>query len=114
MRVYLPIVEQLSQLFLNNWDNCSTLVYSYLPVALRHSCHGEAFNEGPQQKAYLMGGTGDISFPVTTNNETVHGSQVRAGGSQALVGTTAKWPASCGEHRVGHAPCDRTRFDQQF
>ena len=24
-RVYLPNVEQLSQLFPNNWDNCSTL-----------------------------------------------------------------------------------------
>ena len=30
-----------------------------------HSNHGEAFNEGPRQKAYLMGGTGDVSFPAT-------------------------------------------------
>lgn len=32
-----------------------------------HSVHGEAFNEGPRQSAYLMGGTGNISFPVTTH-----------------------------------------------
>ncbi len=31
-----------------------------------HSMHGEAFNEGPRQKAYLMSGTGKIDFPVTT------------------------------------------------
>ncbi len=27
-----------------------------------HSQHGEAFNEGPRQKAYLMGGTGAVHF----------------------------------------------------
>ena len=31
-----------------------------------HSFHGEAFNEGPRQKAYLMGGTGNVNFPVST------------------------------------------------
>jgi peroxiredoxin/tetratricopeptide (TPR) repeat protein len=31
-----------------------------------HSMHGEAFNEGPRQAAVLMGGTGDVHFPVTT------------------------------------------------
>ncbi|MDP6718067.1 MAG: hypothetical protein QGF59_05425, partial [Pirellulaceae bacterium] len=31
-----------------------------------HSQHGEAFNEGPRQKAYLMGGTGAVRFDVTT------------------------------------------------
>lgn len=31
-----------------------------------HSLHGEAFDEGPRQKAYLMGNTGKVSFPVTT------------------------------------------------
>ncbi len=36
-----------------------------------HSYHGEAFNEGPRQKAYLMGGTGNVEFPVTTKNEEV-------------------------------------------
>ncbi|MBM3840658.1 MAG: redoxin domain-containing protein [Verrucomicrobia bacterium] len=33
-----------------------------------HSAHGEAFNEGPRQKAYLMGGTGPVRFPVTTQS----------------------------------------------
>ena len=34
-----------------------------------HSYHGEAFNEGPRQAAYLMGGTGDVDFPVSTKSE---------------------------------------------
>ena len=34
-----------------------------------HSLHGESFNEGPRQQAYLMGNTGDIEFPVSTKNE---------------------------------------------
>ena len=36
-----------------------------------HSYHGEAFNEGPRQRAYLMGGTGKVNFPVTTHSEKV-------------------------------------------
>ncbi|MDB5390605.1 MAG: alkyl hydroperoxide reductase/Thiol specific antioxidant/Mal allergen [Planctomycetaceae bacterium] len=31
-----------------------------------HSVHGDSFSEGPRQKAYLMGNTGKVSFPVTT------------------------------------------------
>jgi len=34
-----------------------------------HSYHGEAFNEGPRQAAYLMKGTGDVEFPVSTKSE---------------------------------------------
>jgi len=33
-----------------------------------HSYHGEAFNEGPRQAAYLMSGTGNASFPISTKN----------------------------------------------
>lgn len=33
-----------------------------------HSQHGEVFNEGPRQKAYLMAGMPKIVFPVTTKN----------------------------------------------
>src|SRR5688572_752466 len=33
-----------------------------------HSLHGEAFNEGPRQKAELMKGMGSLSFPITTQN----------------------------------------------
>ena len=36
-----------------------------------HSYHGEVFNEGPRQKAYIMGGTGYVNFPVTTKNPMV-------------------------------------------
>lgn len=36
-----------------------------------HSYHGEAFNEGPRQSAYLMGGTGKVHFPVTTTHPDV-------------------------------------------
>jgi peroxiredoxin len=31
-----------------------------------HSLHGEVFNEGPRQKAYLMGGTGKLTLKVST------------------------------------------------
>ncbi len=31
-----------------------------------HSYHGELFDEGPRQKAYLMGTCGDVTFPVTS------------------------------------------------
>ena len=40
-------------------------------VVAGHSAHGETFNEGPRQRAYLMGGTGNVSFPVTTSNPEV-------------------------------------------
>ena len=36
-----------------------------------HSYHGEVFNEGPRQKAYLMAGTGKVHFPITTKNAEV-------------------------------------------
>lgn len=36
-----------------------------------HSFHGEAFNEGPRQRAYLMPGTGKIYFGVTTEHPDV-------------------------------------------
>jgi peroxiredoxin len=41
-----------------------------LPLA-GHSLHGEAFNEGPRQGAYLMGGTGSVRFPITARNPRV-------------------------------------------
>lgn len=36
-----------------------------------HSRHGEAFDLGPRQRAYLMGGTGEVHFPVTSKNPLV-------------------------------------------
>ena len=35
-------------------------------VLAGHSFHGEAFNEGPRQQAYLMEGTGNVHFEITT------------------------------------------------
>ncbi len=34
-----------------------------------YSHQGEAFNEGPRQRAYLMGKTGNIRFPITTSSK---------------------------------------------
>lgn len=34
-----------------------------------HSVHGEVFNEGPRQAAYLMDGVGKVRFDVTTTSE---------------------------------------------
>tara|TARA_R100000789_G_scaffold18796_1_gene21731 strand:- start:4759 stop:7122 length:2364 start_codon:yes stop_codon:yes gene_type:complete len=36
-----------------------------------HSFHGDVFNEGPRQQAYIMGGTGPVRFPVTTKDPLV-------------------------------------------
>jgi peroxiredoxin len=36
-----------------------------------HSSHGEAFNEGPRQSAYLMGGTSNVTFPSSSKNPQV-------------------------------------------
>ncbi|HZU34498.1 MAG TPA: peroxiredoxin family protein, partial [Gemmataceae bacterium] len=40
-------------------------------VLAGHSAHGEAFNEGPRQKARLLTGTGKVHLPVTTRAEQV-------------------------------------------
>ncbi len=40
-------------------------------VVAGHSYHGEAFNEGPRQAAYLMDGTGDVHFPISTPDKDV-------------------------------------------
>jgi len=36
-----------------------------------HSAHGEAFNEGPRQAAYLLDTQANVSFPVTAKSEEV-------------------------------------------
>jgi peroxiredoxin len=36
-----------------------------------HSYHGDAFDQGPRQAAYLMAGMGNISFPVVTRDPQV-------------------------------------------
>jgi peroxiredoxin len=54
--------EEVSNPEIPNADEAQT------GVLAGHSGHGEAFNEGPRQKAYLMSGTGRIRFDVTTKN----------------------------------------------
>lgn len=39
------------------------------PLKEGHSVHGEIFNEGPRQSAYLMEGVGTVRFPVTSTSE---------------------------------------------
>ncbi len=41
------------------------------PIPPGHSYHGEAFNEGPRQRAVLIGGTGQVHLPVTTSHPKV-------------------------------------------
>jgi peroxiredoxin/tetratricopeptide (TPR) repeat protein len=59
---------------------CCILTLGLLPCLLRaddasvpagHSMHGEAFNEGPRQQAYLMGGTGKVNLTITTKHPQV-------------------------------------------
>ncbi len=38
-----------------------------------HSQHGEAFNKGPRQQAYMIGGTGNVTFPATCATPEVQG-----------------------------------------
>jgi peroxiredoxin len=56
---------------LNAWpdeiDDTKTSSTNALPAG--HSSHGEAFNEGPRQKAYLMEGMPKIDFPITAKVE---------------------------------------------
>ncbi len=40
-------------------------------LAAGHSIHGEVFNEGPRQAAYLMPGMGNVSFPISCNDDLV-------------------------------------------
>src|SRR5229473_2964313 len=44
-------------------------VPDHADIAPGHSYHGEVFNEGPRQRAYLIGNTGNVRFPVTTKSK---------------------------------------------
>lgn len=50
-------------------DASSDIEESIKEVLEGHSFHGEAFNEGPRQAAYLMGGTGNVNFKVSTESK---------------------------------------------
>ena len=47
---------------------CQTEPPESTDVLAGHSYHGEAFNEGPRQKPYLMKGLGRSKFNISTNN----------------------------------------------
>jgi peroxiredoxin/rhodanese-related sulfurtransferase len=73
----------MSRLFFSSTLVSTTLVLGLCPliaaepesdsldIPAGHSYHGEAFNEGPRQKAYLMEGIGNVSFPATTKSQLV-------------------------------------------
>ncbi len=41
------------------------------PIPAGHSYHGEEFNEGPRQRAVLIGGTGRVHLSITTSHPEV-------------------------------------------
>jgi len=51
-----------------NPEQQSTYKYDPAGPPPGHSNHGEAFNKGPRQTAYLMGTTSNVSFPITTDS----------------------------------------------
>ena len=67
---YLKITPLALTLFAYGCATPGKSVYKYDPSGPLpgHSNHGEAFNAGPRQAAYFIGGTGDISFPITTSS----------------------------------------------
>ena len=52
------------------------------------SHHGEAFDRGPRWSAYLMGGTGDVHFPVTAKTPWSKSSSNRGSASCTVSGTS--------------------------
>ena len=57
--VIVAIALLFTPLFAEEKDDNAT-------VPAGHSAHGEAFDEGPRQRAYLMKGMPKVDFPVTT------------------------------------------------
>lgn len=44
---------------------CSAPALAQEELSEGHSSHGEVFNDGPRQSAYLMSGQAGVHFPVT-------------------------------------------------
>jgi len=67
---YLKITSLTLALFAYGCATPEKSVYKYDPSGPLpgHSNHGEAFNAGPRQTAYFIGGTGNVSFPITTSS----------------------------------------------
>lgn len=72
MRIaYLLILFFLSPVLALAADNESTEPTTEEGLPAGHSLHGETFNEGPRQAAYLMPGTSNVHFPATCKTEEV-------------------------------------------
>lgn len=52
-------------------DEKATEAETESEVLAGHSLHGDSFNEGPRQAAYLMSGMGNVHFPATCANDQV-------------------------------------------
>ena len=67
-----PLKYLTFAILLLSWGCATTenATYEYDPSGPPpgHSNHGEAFNKGPRQAAYLMGTTSNVSFPITTDS----------------------------------------------
>ena len=60
--------EEPSELMIESESNFTDEINDEVEIIKGHSFHGEAFNEGPRQKAYLMDGMGDVTFPISSDN----------------------------------------------
>jgi peroxiredoxin len=60
--------SMLSAYSLRAADDAPAAADDEAKILAGHSYHGEAFDQGPRQAAYLMPGTGDVNFPITTKS----------------------------------------------
>ena len=67
---YLKALTLITTLLFCGCRTTDESTYQYDPSGPLpgHSNHGEAFNKGPRQSAYLMGSTSNVSFPITTHS----------------------------------------------
>ncbi len=50
--------------------------------------HGESFNEGPRQAAYLMPGMGNVHFPISSKIPWPKDSSIKGSRSCTAFGTS--------------------------
>lgn len=67
---YLKFLTLMAAILTWGCATPETAVYQHDPSGPPpgHSNHGEAFNKGPRQSAYLMGTTSNVTFPITTDS----------------------------------------------
>ena len=71
LRCSFPLFLLLATTAFGQEDSPATSEAQPEELKAGHSIHGEAFNEGPRQAAYLMEGTGPIHFHVTSDHPDV-------------------------------------------